>query len=492
MSEEKKTIQLRMVKHKWEDEIEEEKRQAKKKRLTICLMIVMFLLGSVVTYAVDHIPSGSSGTNTVTLFDSVYTTMKDNWFYGRDIEDFGSKLTMDAINGMVDAQGDPHTYYMTAEEMKEFSGSLENSIVGIGVRYQYVDGCVLIKEVLADSPALTVGLQPGDMIIAVEGVSTAEIGDEHIADAIKGEEGTDVTVTVKRESDVYDITITRAQVFTSVTSEIKEGIGYVQISSFGSQTAEELYNHLVALQNKGVTRLILDVRDNGGGYLNTLMKMSSFFLPKGSVVLKEEMRDGSVTTHTTSTLPISFDKIVLLVNENSASCSEVFASALRDAGVSIVGVTTYGKGTVQVTRAFSDGSALKYTTARWLTSDDKSIDGIGVVPDEEVRLPDAMYESYVILEENESYAPDTVSDKVKTSQILLDFLGYSVDRKDGYFSAKTQSAIRKFQKDQQLEATGILDHTTASALNAAVVREWSVNRDVHDTQFVKAMEIIHE
>lgn len=492
MSEDKK-VKVKVIRHKWADEIEYERRQRNRTIFMVFAIIVSFALGSLVTLGLTSKTTDVASPE-LSKMEAVYRTMRDSWFFGRDRETLEADLVEDGIRGMVDAQQDPHTIYMDSEEMESFASSLENSIVGIGVRYQFVDDHVLIREILADSPAEEIGLQTGDAIVAVDGVSTKEIGSEAIPDAIKGEEGTSVTLTVLRDGKTFDVEAIRAQVYTSVVSKVLDDkIGYLAISSFGSTTAEELKQHLDRLQEQGIEDLILDIRDNGGGYLSTLLKMASFFLEPGTTVIQEELRDGTIQTSQTSGEPYAFDEIVLLVNNNSASCSEVFVAALREQrGVKIVGVTTYGKGTVQVTRPFADGSALKYTTARWLTPSGASIEGVGVIPDYEVQLDDALYLPYFQLEEDEVYRYDSVSSWTSNAQKVLRFLGYDVKRTDGYFDSSTRSAMRAFQTSQQLPASGVLDSETAQAMNSAVLREWGLNRDQHDVQLQKAVELLHE
>ncbi len=473
-----------------------EKKPNKRRVVTICLVTIAFVLGIITSKVVSNLSSGTQSTNSkFSILESVYNLMENDWYFGKDKDDLSSSLIESAIKGMVDAQGDTHTQYMTADEMNSFSSSLDNTLVGVGVSYQVINEKVLIRSILPDSPAEAVGLQMGDLIIAIDGKSTSGMTTNEIKSAVTGKVGTVVKLSIQRGNEKIDYDITRAQIYTSVTSKILDNnIGYVNILSFSSGTSEELQTHLDNLRNKGVTKIVLDLRDNGGGYLDTLMKMSAFFMDQGSTVLVQEYRNGSKEIEKTSgAKQYNFENIVMLVNENSASCTEVFAAAMRiNEGTKIVGTTTYGKGTVQVAVTFADGSALKYTDAQWLTPNNESIDGKGVTPDYEVKLDPALYESLLDLSEEENYSYDSVSTKVATAQKYLKFLGYSVDRTDGYFSKDTQSALTNFQTDHQLTVNGQLNMETGNEMNSALLRVWDDNRNTYDTQLQKALELINE
>lgn len=492
MQEEKK-VHLRLVRHKWADEIEIEKKKKRKNIAIISAITVSFVMGMLLSY-VFFVPSNTNyQSKDSAIFESVYRIMGNKWYFSKDNENIKDDLMYDAITGMVNGQGDPHTVYMNAEQVKQFSSSLNNSIIGIGVRYIRNDGYVLVREVLNGSPAEASGIQSGDLITKVDGVDLAPLSDEEVQNRVRGEVNSEVTVTILRDGETKDVKIIRKEIYTSVTSKILDNnIGYIQINSFSTQTAEELKVHLDGMVANSVNKLVLDLRDNGGGYLHTLLKMASYFLPEDVVVLQQEYVDGTIQLSKTSTGMYDFDDLVLLVNENSASCSEVFAAALREQrGVKIVGTTTYGKGTVQVSQAFGDGSALKYTVAAWLTPNGESINGVGVTPDYEVRLDDALYLPYFAFEEDEVYHYDTVNEQVAAMQKILRFLDYPMKRVDGYFDQQTYHQLKEFQKDHGIEATGDLDYKTSNTLNQAVILNWSSNRMKYDVQLKKALEVLH-
>ena len=488
MSENKK-VHVRLVRHKWADEIEIEKKNRRRKLIFVCAIVVAFTMGTLFGGIVS-LPTVQQGNSDFSVLESVYQIMSNQWYFSKDNANIDEDLMNAAIEGMVDAQGDIHTQYMSQEEMTSFSSSLETSFVGIGIRYYRLDGNLMVKGVILDSPAENAGIEPGDLILKADGVELAPLSDDEVQSMVRGKEGSQVVITVQRGQKVFDVTITRHEVHTSIDSRILANqIGYMQVTSFGDKTAEEMKTHLDNFVSEGVEKLIIDLRDNGGGYLSTLQAMSSYFLADGSVVLQQEHVDGSIELTKTKGTPYNFE-VVLLVNENSASCSEVFAAALKEHNqVKIVGTTTYGKGTVQVIQAFANGSALKYTTAAWLTPNGNSIQGEGIHPDVEVYLDEALYLSALSFEDGENYQYDCVANDVASMQKILKFLGYDIQRTDGYFDKHTVSCVKAFQEDVGVTVNGILNEDTANALNREILVEWNNNRDACDTQLQAAIAL---
>lgn len=470
--------------------------QRRKHAVVYC--VICLVIGLIAGVMVDRTVTGglgSSESGKFSVLHSVYRIMTEDWYFGKDQADLGNEILDAAAKGMVDAGGDPHTQYMTEEEISDFYSSLDNSMVGIGISYTLLGGKIQVRDVLNGTPAESYGLQTGDYIIAVDGESTQGHTVDELSSMITGEEGTKVTVTVERGTETFDLTIVRAKFYTTVTYEmVDDTTGYLVLSSFSSGTEEEVKTALDALKDAGAKRLVIDVRDDGGGYLDTLQKISSYFMDSGQTILYEKYRDGSQEEITADgSLTYQFDKIVLIVNENSASCTEIFAESMRqNAGAVLVGTTTYGKGTVQTVASFPDGSALKYTQAEWLTPSGESINGVGVKPDVEVELDEAMGALATDLPEGESYALDSVSEYTASAQKFLKFLGYEVDRTDGYFSAETDAALRQFQADDGFEADGVLDQEMNEQLISQVLREWDLHPEIHDAQYIKAMEVVHE
>ncbi len=443
-------------------------------------------------FSTDTVPdSGTSGA--FATLESVYNIMAEKFYYGENTEEYREKLIEDAIKGMVNAQGDIHTEYMTPDELSEFTGSLESSFVGIGVRYTNLDGRIFILDVIKSSPAEKSGILPGDFLVSVDGTAITTENSDKVADMIAGKEGTDVVVGILRDNKVTDITVTRGTIDSTVFSKVVDGVGVLTVTSFGTGTGKELKNHLEYFKSEGVKRLIIDLRDNGGGYASTLDTMCSYFMNNDEIVMIEEYRDGKqVVDRVRNSDKYDYEKIVILINANSASCSEVFTMALKEnCNAVTVGETSYGKGIAQIPKSFPDGSALKYTDVIWKSGNGVSIHGSGITPDYAVRLHEALYLPYLTLKEGESYAPDSVSYACQYVQTMLDFVGEKPDRVDGYYSQATAAAIRNYQSKNGFEADGIIDNELISNLTSDVVMKWNLEKSTYDFQLQKALEVVN-
>jgi carboxyl-terminal processing protease len=300
-----------------------------------------------------------------------------------------TKLMEGAINGMMQSLGDPHSTYMNPQEYTDATSALAGSYAGIGAYVDTSGTLLTITKPIDGSPALKAGLQAGDQIVAVDGTDVTSLNPETVRQKVLGPEGTVVTLTIQRPGDAqtFDVKITRATIVVpSVTSKmLANNIAYIQISTFGDTTANDLRQQLGDLMKQNPKGLILDLRDNGGGYLDTAISVASEFIPSGLIV-SEKYGDGTITPHnatpgglaTNSSLPM-----IVLVNAYSASASEIVAGALQDTGrAKLLGVTTYGKGSVQNWVPLSDNQgAVRVTIARWLTPKGRTIDKTGLTPD---------------------------------------------------------------------------------------------------------------
>ncbi|MGI6607810.1 MAG: S41 family peptidase [Erysipelotrichaceae bacterium] len=461
------------------------------KAILVAILCAITFVGGLV---IGSSTGGTALERKFSTLQAVHEILLKDFYFGQNSDEYSQKLVDDAIYGMVNAQGDIHSEYLSASELAQFTGSLESSFVGIGVTYTVVDDQILVVSVIRSSPAEASGVLAGDIIIAVDGESIESIGVDNIADRIKGKVGTEVIVTVLRGTETLDIPIIRNIISNTVFSEVADGIGVIVLTSFSDGTGKEFKNHLEYLKQHNVTRLIIDLRDNGGGYASTLNTISSYFLDKGDIVMREYNRNGEEILDTAvGGDKYSYEKIILLANGNTASSSEVFILAMKEnCNAIVVGETTYGKGVAQVTRMLLDGSAIKYTDLIWKSGNGVYVGETGIAPDYEVKLHDVLYMNYLTVEEGVFYSYDNVADEVAQMQLMLDFLGYDVDRVDGYFSQMTKSSLIAFQKDRQLEVTGVLDEKCASSLNSAVVRSWQLETEKYDTQMNYALDLIRQ
>ena len=299
------------------------------------------------------------------------------------------KLVDGAIDGMVKSLGDPHSVYMDQDMYKKLKQHNEGTFGGIGVLMSFSDPHkVEILGVNEGSPGEQAGLQKGDVIIAVNGEPTEGRPPEDVAASIRGEEGTEVTLTIRREGEEdKDYVITRAtiQMQTAAGQMIPDNIGYIRIASFGEHTGKEFKDAFQKLKDDGMKGLIIDLRANPGGLVNTCVDIANLVVPKGEIVSVVD-RSGRKEVYD-STLESQEYPIVVLIDGNSASASEILAGALQDRGAAtLVGEKSYGKGSVQVVLPMLQGDAMKLTIAKYYTPSGRSIDGTGIEPDVEVSL----------------------------------------------------------------------------------------------------------
>ncbi|NCB33691.1 MAG: PDZ domain-containing protein [Erysipelotrichia bacterium] len=500
ISEENDPIhRIPIKRHLWPEEVEAKKLRHRNSILqTALIFAILFCLAS--GWCLGSIHPIRLLANLQTLdsdskINEVLNIMTNDWYFSKDIDNPEERLTDQALTGMTSNSEDTHTEYMSREEIESFKQSINRNFVGIGITYIAVDGQMpIVERVLKGSPSEKAGVQPGDIIEKIDGASVEGKTSSEIADMCKGESGTTVAITFARDGEDITLDIVRREIAVTVYGEIKDNqIGSLEIVQFGDTTADEVKAYLDEFKDAGVTKLILDLRDDGGGYLNDLQGVAGYFVPKGTEIMKEVFRDDTVSRIVTDKQPYDcFHQIVLLVNQNTASAAEVFTLAMKECrdDVTIIGTTTYGKGTVQITKYFSDGSALKYTEAKWISPSGVWVNGTGITPDITVKLHDVLYTKFTMMEDTESYAVDSVSDYVKEAQLALDYLGYSIDRMDGYFSASAEDAVRQFQTDKHLEVTGILDSVTYQTILSDVIYDWNTS-DVHDLQYARAMEVLN-
>jgi carboxyl-terminal processing protease len=328
---------------------------------------------------------------TPTELQSLFAPFWDAWYIvhtqyvDQPVDDL--KLMQGAIRGMMEALGDEQTFYMDPELYKNETQSLQGEYEGIGA-YVDMDGEYLtIVSPIAGSPAELAGLHPGDRVIAIDGEDMTGTPPEEVRLKVLGPEGTTVTITVRREgeSEPLEFVITRARItiHSAEGKMLDQGIAYVDINTFGDRTTQELRAALQNLMKQNPKGMIIDLRNNPGGYLNTAIEVSSEFIEEG-VIMYEEYGDGRRDQYDALGNGQATDiPIVVLINEGSASASEILAGALQDyERATLVGVKSYGKGSVQNRQPLSNNQgAARITIAKWLTPKERAIDHIGLEPD---------------------------------------------------------------------------------------------------------------
>lgn len=292
--------------------------------------------------------------------------------------------------GYVGALGDPYSAYYDEEQTSALMETTQGEYGGIGVVLtQNLDtGVTTASSVYEDSPAMKAGMKDGDIIYQVEGRDVSGMALEEISGSIKGEKGTIVEITVLRgeEREEVTLTITRdtIQAETVKTRMLEDEIGYLAISEFDSVTLEQYREGLAELTTQGMEGLIVDLRGNPGGNLDTVCEILDLMLPEGLIVYTED-KDGNRQEFTSDEAQEVQVPLAVLVDGNSASASEIYAGAIQDYGIGqIVGTKTYGKGVVQTIYDLKDGTSLKLTVAEYFTPNGRNIDGEGITPDVEV------------------------------------------------------------------------------------------------------------
>lgn len=303
--------------------------------------------------------------------------------YVRDVD--YTKLIDGAISGMVKTLDDPHSIYLDPKMYELMRSHTEGSFGGVGIVMGFKDNKITVISVMEGTPSEAAGIKTGDEIIAVDGVPTSEIEPEEVVLHIRGEIGSEVTLRVRRAGEEdKDYVVRRAtiQVHTVAGQMLPDtdGIGYIRIASFSEHTADEFKDAYHALENEGVKGMIIDLRENPGGLVTSCVAIANMVVPKGpvvSVVQKDGRREEYESELSEEKYPL-----VVLIDGNSASASEILAGALQDTGAAtIVGQTSYGKGSVQVILPLYDDDALKLTIAKYYTPSGRSIDGTGIEPD---------------------------------------------------------------------------------------------------------------
>lgn len=308
-------------------------------------------------------------------------------------------LMRGAISGMMDALGDPHSSYMDPNEYEQASLSLSGEYEGIGAWVDTNTEYLTIISPMPDSPAMQAGLKSGDEILAIDGRDMTGIDGNQVIQYVLGPAGTKVHLTIRRQGVPqlleFDV-VRKAITVPSVHSEMLDGgIGYVQLFTFGDTTSDGLRQQLESLQAQNPKGLILDLRNNGGGYLDTSVRVASEFIADGPI-LSERFGDGSEHVYRAQAGGLATDiPLVVLVNQGTASASEIVAGAIQDTGRgTLVGTTTFGKGSVQNWIPLSgDGGAVRVTVARWYTPNGRQISEDGLTPDVSVDLTDQDVES---------------------------------------------------------------------------------------------------
>lgn len=387
----------------FENENEEEMEFQKEKKalvakfiaFTIIIVIIASILSSEFTlyyyYKKNNIEKAEASENSEKNIDAIASTLKnfreaiDKYYIGEIDE---QKMLDETIKGYINGLDDEYSEYMTEEEWNEFHANALGNYVGIGI-YMSVDenGNVVVVSPIKGTPAEQAGLQSGDVIVNVNDENVLGMSSDLVSSKIKGEEGSKVKITVLRESEYLDFEVERKaiKVYHVETEMLENDIGYISLLTFDEGCAEELKAKYEEIKAKGAKKIILDLRNNTGGIVDEALEIADYILPKDSKVLITVDSDGNKETSVTKQDAIMNEELVVLVNEYSASASEILVGALKDhERAKIVGKNTYGKGVIQSVFLLTDGSALKLTINEYFTPNETKINKVGIKPDYEI------------------------------------------------------------------------------------------------------------
>ncbi|MDK2982169.1 MAG: carboxyl-terminal processing protease [Chloroflexota bacterium] len=352
----------------------------------ILVVALIFMSGAFTGYFFQLNPTGGPDFNR--LFRPFYQAwaIVHDQYLEQPVDD--TLLMQGAIKGMMDSLGDPFTGYMDPEEYRQQNTPLQGEYTGIGAYVDTSGDALVFISPMPDSPAEAAGIQPGDTVIKIEGEDMHGVEPDLVLQRILGPEGTTVVITVEREGEAepLEFTIERAVIAIPTVDQtmLEDQVGYIRLYSFSSNSADEFDSALTGLLDEGAQSLIVDLRSNSGGFVDTAVDIISDFLEKDATILIEEWGDGSRNEYTARGDPQALDiPMVVLVDAGTASASEIMAGALQDYGrATLIGTTTYGKGLIQNWIPLVDDSgAVRVTIARWLTPKEQQIQGNGLTPD---------------------------------------------------------------------------------------------------------------
>jgi carboxyl-terminal processing protease len=356
------------------------------------------------------------------------------------------------------------------------------------------DGKVTVESAIKGSPAERAGVLPNDVLLTANDEKLEGLKLNDAVAKIRGPKGTKVKLEIQRAGVTKPIhlTIIRDDVdYETVYAKLRsDGIGVIEIRQFSLNTADRFSEELAQLEKQGMKGLVIDVRGNPGGVLPVVVSIAQTFIPKGKPIVQVEDRSGNREKTLSKGGGKSYP-IAVLMNNGSASASEVLAGALKEeAHAVLVGEKSFGKGTVQVSydKVMGDGSLVKMTIAKWLTPLGNWVNEKGLEPDIKVLPPD--YYTVARLSKSKTLVRDMIDEDIRSLQIMLAALGFQTDRKDGYFSEATEKCVKEFQKQAALPVTGKVDKTTAEKLEEKIVQK--IQDDKNDTQLLDAVTAVKE
>ncbi len=369
--------------------------------IMIIAILFGFLIGNVVSFTKKE-TTNSSVPSELKEFVDTYNDIVNNYY-----DKVNKEELIDAgIKGMINYLDDPYATYFDGTSSTNFNQTLEGNYEGVGIEVTLDNSKVKITKVFADTPAKKAGIKVGDYITKVNGESVEGKSLSDVVSLIKTAKNKEVEITITRDNQEKTMKVTRTTVDMPYTSskvyeENGKKIGYLKIEMFSNNITKQVKKELESLKKKNIDKLVIDVRDNPGGYLTQVTEILSLFMTKKDVIYQLQTKNNNEKVYGTSSKATYSYPVVVLINENSASASEILASAFKETyNVEIVGVNSYGKGTVQKTGDLNNGDTIKYTVQKWLTPKGNWINEKGVTPTKEVKLE--LKENEILTEDNDN------------------------------------------------------------------------------------------
>ncbi|MTI69039.1 MAG: PDZ domain-containing protein [Firmicutes bacterium] len=456
------------------------------KRICTTLLLIALIFTTVT-------PTFAEGENEEVKMDIEYLKSVLEFIKTNHVGDVNEKdLIEAAVNGMFDSL-DEYSNYYNEEEFSELNEKVSGKFGGIGLRVTEKDGFITVITPLEGTPGFKAGIKPGDKIVKV---NDTDIKDFTLTKAVKlmrGEKDTKVKLGIIREEreGILYFNITRDIInINPITYKVLEdNIGYIKISKFNSNAAGSFLKALNEMDNKDITKLVIDVRNNPGGYLEEVINICRFVIPKGPIVHIKDSSDEMETYRSIKEDPKY--KLAVLVNGGSASASEIFAGAVKDSNIgTVIGTKTFGKGSVQRTIPLKNKAGIKLTIAEYFTRNKEKVDGIGITPDIKIEnniKPKIDLEDIPKLKKERKAKLNTVGLDVLAAEKILNILGYEIKSEDGILDKTTFNSISKFQRDNGLYAYGVLDYSTQDTLTKKI-KEYAYSNE--DKQLNKAIDVL--
>ncbi len=425
------------------------------------------------------------------VIKEVYNSIQVNY-----IEEVSkTDLLTGALKGLVDAVGDPYSEYLNAEESTSFEEDFQDSFEGIGVQFMMENGRVTVISPIDGTPAGEAGLLPNDIILEADDVDLTDMNTNEVVKLIRGPKDSEVKLLIQRNNSTFEVTLIRATIPNiSVTGELDKDhpeIGHIKISQFADHTYDELVEGVQDLRNQGATSLIIDLRMNPGGLLDSALNIGNMFLEDGEMIMQISERNSDenaeflANERAFGSFKIT-EPFTILIDEGSASASEILAAAVQEnTDAKLIGQTSFGKGTVQTILNPTDLGELKLTSAKWLTPSGNWIHDVGIEP--EIVVDDSPVASSLLMNSNETLELGISNEFVESLSLMLNALGYEV-ASENYFDEAMVEAVKAFQTDVDLEADGKVTGDTAHALNRLVREHLKEN----DPQYDAAIELLLE